>query len=477
MRHWSPKRTECCPARSPLSSSRWLPGGNRRSSRTAAASSAESIARVRLTRSAGKPLPNRPSTAFAARLPFVLTIMRGRVSRRDTYFKGRAAARFTVPADTGGSHMAEKRVSVRLSATGGRQVKDALRGVGEAGQQGFRRLSREMEAANRRLARFARQATRIARVVGAAAAAAGAALIRSGLQTIDAQAKLAQSLATTTASVQVLARAADLSGNSFRELEAGSARLTRRLSLFAADGSGPAADAIRRLGLNAAELLALPLDARIARVTEAIRSNAAASEQAALFSQLFGDRAFVAFQRLDPTQLRQANDELRRFGVLVSDADADRIEETNDAISRLGLIWRGLSNQLAVAAAPALQSAAEGLARLGEVGGPIQRVFTAISDALVLLIGTGIGALFVGAGELIYQFTRLVAATGGIGAALGLLKDVAAEAWDRIALRAGAASARVEAGWAAAQASIHDGLQGTTEALVGWGNSTVATFS
>src|SRR6056297_893824 len=142
--------------------------------------------------------------------------------------------------------MAEKRVSVRLSATGGRQVKDALRGVGEAGQQGFRRLSREMEAANRRLARFARQATRIARVVGAAAAAAGAALIRSGLQTIDAQAKLAQSLATTTASVQVLARAADLSGNSFRELEAGSARLTRRLSLFAADGSGPAADAIRR---------------------------------------------------------------------------------------------------------------------------------------------------------------------------------------------------------------------------------------
>jgi len=45
--------------------------------------------------------------------------------------------------------MAEKRVSVRLSATGGRQVKDALRGVGEAGQQGFRRLSREMEAANR----------------------------------------------------------------------------------------------------------------------------------------------------------------------------------------------------------------------------------------------------------------------------------------------------------------------------------------
>ena len=36
-----------------------------------------------------------------------------------------------------------------------------------------------------------------------------------------------------------------------------------------------------------------------------IRENAGASEQAALFSQLFGDRAFVAFQRLDTATLRR----------------------------------------------------------------------------------------------------------------------------------------------------------------------------
>ena len=47
--------------------------------------------------------------------------------------------------------MAEKRVSVRLAATGGRQVKAELEGVGEAGKRGFGRLSREMEEANRRL--------------------------------------------------------------------------------------------------------------------------------------------------------------------------------------------------------------------------------------------------------------------------------------------------------------------------------------
>jgi hypothetical protein len=53
--------------------------------------------------------------------------------------------------------MAEKRVSVRLAAVGGRQVRAELEGVGEAGSRGFGRLSREMEAANARLAAFSRR--------------------------------------------------------------------------------------------------------------------------------------------------------------------------------------------------------------------------------------------------------------------------------------------------------------------------------
>ena len=90
--------------------------------------------------------------------------------------------------------MAEKRVSVRLVATGGRQVRAELEGVGEAGARGFGRLSREMDLANARVAAFARRATLAAAAATAALAAAGAAMIRSGLQTVDAQAKLAQSL-------------------------------------------------------------------------------------------------------------------------------------------------------------------------------------------------------------------------------------------------------------------------------------------
>jgi hypothetical protein len=46
-----------------------------------------------------------------------------------------------------------------------------------------------------------------------------------------------------------------------------------------------------------------------------------------------------------------------------------------------------------------------------------------LATALVVLRGalirTGIGALIVGAGELVYQFTRLVAGAGGAGARWG----------------------------------------------------------
>ncbi len=93
--------------------------------------------------------------------------------------------------------MAEKRVSVRLAAVGGRQVRAELEGIGEAGSRGFGRLSTEMELANTRLASFARRAGIALAAVAAAAAAAGVAMVRSGLANIDAQAKLAQSMRTS----------------------------------------------------------------------------------------------------------------------------------------------------------------------------------------------------------------------------------------------------------------------------------------
>ncbi|MDT8858585.1 hypothetical protein RNZ50_26890 [Paracoccaceae bacterium Fryx2] len=171
--------------------------------------------------------------------------------------------------------------------------------------------------------------------MAAATVVAGVAMIRSGLQTVDAQAKMAQSLGTTVESLQVLDRAADLSGVSMGNVEQATVQLTRRLSQAAA-GAGPAVEALDRLGLSVSALQSLPLDQRIALIQDRLAEFVPEAERAAVASQLFGDRAALVFTRIDTATLRQATADVTDFGIVVSEQDADQIERTNDALSRLG---------------------------------------------------------------------------------------------------------------------------------------------
>ena len=88
----------------------------------------------------------------------------------------------------------------------------------------------------------------------------------------------------------------------------------------------------------------------------------------------------------------------------------------------------------------------------------------ALAGLRAALIRTGFGAVIVLAGELIYQFTKLVKAAGGFGSALGLLADVASEVWERIGNGAYAVelgvqsmSHNVQAAWLNAVATIQEG--------------------
>ena len=411
--------------------------------------------------------------------------------------------------------MAEKRVSVRLAAVGGRQVRAELEGIGDAGAKGFGRLSTEMELANTRLASFARKAGIALAAVTAAAAAAGVAMVRSGLDVIGAQADMAASLRTTVESLQVLTWAGELAGVSMGEIEQATKKLTTRLSEAAA-GSGSAVDALQRLNLTAAELEALPLDQRIVAIQDALARYVPEAERAAVASDLFGDKAALAFLRIDSATLRDAAQDVQDFGVAVSAADAAQIERTGDAIAKLSLIWLGLTNRLTAAVAPALETIATRLADMARATGPIGQAITALFDnlarlatyaatfaafmagrwvaglavaalsvrgvatALVFLRGalirTGIGALIVGAGELVYQFSQLVTRVGGVGEAFRLLGDLAKEVWSRIGLSLDAALARMAAGWEGLKAASLTALEGTIAGVVSFGDRTAAIF-
>jgi len=386
--------------------------------------------------------------------------------------------------------LAEKKVNVRLAAVGGKLVKAEFEGVGEAAKRGFGKASREVELANAKLAKFARRAKIATGIMAAAAISAGVSMVRSSLQTIDAQAKLAASLGTTTASIQVLARAAELAGVSQGEVEQATIMMTKSLSQ-AAQGTGPAVKALQQLHLSATDLAKLPIDQKLVKIQDAIQKYIPAAQRAAVASQIFGARAGLIFSRIDSATLRQATKDVKDFEVAVSKKDAAQIQRTNDALSRMGLLWKGIANQLAVAAAPALEAVANAMAAFGKTTGPLGRaiktLFAHIGELATIaatfagvlgvrlvasltaaalgvgklalsmkvlraaIIRTGIGALIVGAGELIYWFGRLVKGAGGFGNAMTLLKNLAVEVWDRIKLGAKSLGLALAAVWTTIQ--------------------------
>lgn len=138
--------------------------------------------------------------------------------------------------------MAEKKVSVRLVAEGGRRVRAELEGVGDAGARGFGRLSREMELANTRLAAFARRA---GLALGAAAAAATASLgliVRSTAESAAQIRQFAQVANATPDALQRWSAGARTVGIEQEKLADILKDVNDRVGDFLQTGGGPMAD-------------------------------------------------------------------------------------------------------------------------------------------------------------------------------------------------------------------------------------------
>ena len=418
--------------------------------------------------------------------------------------------------------MAEKRVSVRLAAVGGRQVRAELEGVGDAGARGFGRLSREMEAANTRLAAFAR---RVGVAMGAAAAATTAAL---GV--------IVRTTAQSAAQIQQFAQVANATPEVFQRWSAASATVgieqekladilkdvNDRVGDFLQTGGGPMADFFENIapqvGVTAEQFARLSgPEALQLYITSLERAGLSQQEMTFYLEAMASDATrLIPLLANGGAEMTRLGERAAGFGTVLDREALAALRRTEIALIGVGQVFQGMRVQIGAALAPAVTAMAEAFLRLAETGGPINRAFTAVLDnlsrlgtyaatfaaflggrwvagmaaaalsvrglatALIFLRGalirTGIGALIVGAGELIYQFTRLVSSVGGVGNALSLLGQVAAEAWDQLSLSASAAWARVEAGWARTQAAIYDGLQGTTEAMTGWANATIGAF-
>ncbi|UOM36723.1 hypothetical protein MRB58_11255 [Acuticoccus sp. I52.16.1] len=374
--------------------------------------------------------------------------------------------------------MSEKRVSVRLAAVGGRQVKAELQGVGDTGGKAFARLSREMEAANARMASFARAAR-----AGLTAAAAGATaslglIVRSAAESGAQLRQFVQVANATPEGFQRWSGAARTVGIEQEKLADILKDVNDRVGDFLQTGGGPMADFFEkvapRVGVTADQFARLSGPEALQLYVDTLQRAGLSQQEMTFHLEAMASDA----TRLLPL-LRGGGAEMQRLGDRAADLgavlDADALkalQRTEVALDTMSLVMEELRNRIAVAAAPAVEALASAFVTLASAGGIVRtaidmvignlgRVATyaataaaffvgrwvagmvaaavsvrGLGTALVVLRGalirTGIGALIVGAGELIYQFGRLVSSTGGFGKALSLLADVATEVWERI---------------------------------------------
>ncbi len=418
--------------------------------------------------------------------------------------------------------MAEKRVSVRLSATGGRQVRAELEGVGEAGARGLGRLSREMDQANARMAAFARRA-RIAATAAATALAAG--VVSMTRSTVAAANEIGQLSQVANANPEVFQRWSAASATVGIEQEKLADILkdvNDRVGDFLQTGGGPMADFFEtiapRVGVTADEFARLSGPEALQLYVSSLERAGVSQQEMTFYLEAMASDA----TRLIPL-LQNGGAEMTRLGAqaqalgAVLDADAIAAMRRSElALVSIGQVFAGVRNRIAVALAPSLEAAATAFVAMASATSPFAQAFDAVlanldrlaiyagtfatflagrwvaamaaaalsvrglATTLVVLKGalirTGIGALIVGAGELVYWFTRLASGAGGFGEAMGLLKDVVLEVWDRIRMGASAAGAAATAMFHDLRSEAASGMARAIESVVAFGNTTANTF-
>lgn len=353
--------------------------------------------------------------------------------------------------------------------------------------------------------------------VGGAALVLGTAISAAamkGAADIDKVAKSARRVNSSIGGFRALEMAAGEAGVDVATLADAVQTMDREL----AKGSKNAAGSLGQIGLAAADLDGLEADQKLALISDRIKELGLSSGQASAVLQGLGirNKEMLLAVMSGGDAFRNARADVEDYGLALSSVDSDRIEVANDAIGRLGLIGQYAGQQLALAIVPALGAMAQAMTDSLREGGILRMVIDALANnidvlgasisvavtafgvryvgALAIaqlatfsfagalgilktaLITTGIGAIVVGAGWLVAKFMDLVEATGSFGAAMGLLKDLVSQAWNRMGLYADTAMARMGAGWQGLKAIVLDGAQSIIDANYTMGNTIVGVF-
>jgi hypothetical protein len=276
-------------------------------------------------------------------------------------------------------------------------------------------------------------------LVGAAGVAGMGLLISRSLSATDALSKTATRIGTTTESLSRLQYAAKISGVETQTLNMAMQRFGRRAS-EAAVGTGEARGALKELRLNASDLIKLPLDEQMIKLAQAFEENIDPIDRTRIAMKLFDSEGVALLQmtELGAAGMRELFKEAEMLGAVMSSDAAKGVEDANDAMTKLFTIFKGVTDQMTAALAPALEgivthlrdllinaAAAEGgfsnLARV--IAGNMIGAFVAVAEGAETMIN-GIITSINFMRQQVIDFQTFTG-TGEFGALAALKEDLA----------------------------------------------------
>lgn len=179
----------------------------------------------------------------------------------------------------------------------------------------------------------------------------------------DAANKSSQKLGLSVESLQELGYAAKLSEVSQSSLEGALFRLSKGLEKVSTTGKGPAADALKKLHLNAKELRSAGLEDAIEQIADKFAGLPDGSQKAALAMQLFGGagKKLIPFLNEGSAGIHRLKEEAHELGIVMSDETAEKFEEFNDDQTRVSEAWKGFKIQIVTEMLPALHGMVTGM--------------------------------------------------------------------------------------------------------------------
>nr|WP_323779550.1 hypothetical protein [Amylibacter sp.] len=259
----------------------------------------------------------------------------------------------------------------KLGVSIGADTSDLARGIGRA------------KALMGSLSRAAKVSGVAAGAAFAAASAGMVAMTKGGLSAVDAQAKMARSVDGSIDGLRALQIAGSDAGVAVGEMNGAVQMMGKRLAEAATKGTGPAAKALKMLGLDARTLMDMDVDARFGAIADRINDMGMSAQDAAGVMREFGVRSNeVSLALLQGSgAIRAARTEVQKYGLSMSGDMAAGVEAANDALSRVSFVFEGMRNQLAVGLAPVLRELAVNFQAASVAGGPLQAAVSLLVDA------------------------------------------------------------------------------------------------